>query len=200
MKKIRNVLLLGLCAAMLVCASVAGTLAYLQDSKTVTNTMTVGKVQITLDETDVDAYGVEDGDTRVAENSYKLIPGRIYKKDPIIHIQKGSEPCYLFVAVENPIAAIEGDITVEQQMRDNGWVQLTGSNIWYHEDVWDARTATEHLDVPVFAEFCVKGDATNDSIASYGNTTITVTAYAVQADGFGSAEDAWNASFGAGNL
>ena len=79
MKSKKKVFLTVLCAAALVVASVLGTMAYLT-SKTgpVTNTFTVGNVNITLDETDVTPMGVKDTDTKVTENSYKLIPGHTY--------------------------------------------------------------------------------------------------------------------------
>jgi len=65
------------------CGSVFGTLAYLTATDTVTNTFTVGKVQITLDEAPVDANGeTTDGD-RVKKNNYHLLPGHEYDKDPI---------------------------------------------------------------------------------------------------------------------
>ena len=57
MKTRGKVLLATLSAAMLVTASVMGTLAYLQDTDSVQNTFTVGKVGITLDEADVKTYG-----------------------------------------------------------------------------------------------------------------------------------------------
>lgn len=43
---------------LVVVMSVAGTVAYLTSSDTVTNTFTVGNVEITLDEAKVDEYGV----------------------------------------------------------------------------------------------------------------------------------------------
>ena len=57
MKKLK-VLGLSLCAVLLIAASVLGTLAYLTAQDTVTNTFTVGQVDITLDETKVTPDGV----------------------------------------------------------------------------------------------------------------------------------------------
>ena len=59
MKKsmLRKVLLLACSAVLLVCLSVGATLAYLTSNDTVVNTFTVGKVAITLDETDVKLDG-----------------------------------------------------------------------------------------------------------------------------------------------
>lgn len=70
MKTKSKALLLTLCAVLLVAASVLGTMAYLTSTDTVTNTFTVGKVEIKLDETDV----TNPTGSRVQANSYKLMP------------------------------------------------------------------------------------------------------------------------------
>ncbi len=57
MKARNKILLLALCMAALIAVSVIGTMAYLTSTKTVTNTFTVGKVEITLDETKVNPDG-----------------------------------------------------------------------------------------------------------------------------------------------
>ncbi|MBQ3062404.1 MAG: hypothetical protein IJD03_01960, partial [Clostridia bacterium] len=98
MKNTKKALLMTLCAVMLVAASVMGTMAYLTSTTgVVTNTFTVGKVGITLDEAKVTEYGVKDGDTRVMANTYKLVPGHTYVKDPTVHVAADSEESYLFV-------------------------------------------------------------------------------------------------------
>lgn len=97
MKKTRKTLLVTLCALLLVATSILGTLAYLTSQDTVTNTFTVGSVEITLDETEVNLYGepTDGGVTRVKANTYKLLPGHEYVKDPIVHVNAASEPCYI---------------------------------------------------------------------------------------------------------
>ena len=195
MKTTKKALLALVCAAALVFGSVFATYAYLTDSKSVTNTFSVGKVTITLDETDVDVYGVKDGETRVTENAYKLIPGHEYTKDPTVHVTAGSEQCYVFVKVVDEIVAIEDATTIAEQMKTNGWVALTGeTNVYYYNGgsnagVVDAREAK--ADLPVFANFKIKTDA---DVSTYNGKTVTVTAYAVQADGFDTAADAWAAA------
>lgn len=57
MKTRTKALLLTLCAALLVCATVLATMAFLTAKDAVTNTFTVGNVAITLDEAKVDVYG-----------------------------------------------------------------------------------------------------------------------------------------------
>lgn len=196
MKTKMKALTLVLCAMLLVVASVMGTMAYLTSkTEVVTNTFTVGNVTIDLGETDVDLYGVKDGESRVKKNEYKLIPGHTYVKDPVIHIEAGSEACYVFVRVIDELATIEGATTVEVQMINNGWARLPAidgvevENIWYKAVAVDARAAAQ--DVAVFETFTVSGTA---EVSTYAGKTITVQAYAVQADGFASAVAAYTAA------
>ena len=95
MKTKSKALLLTLCAVLLVAASVLGTMAYLTSTDTVTNTFTVGKVEIKLDETDV----TNPNGPRVKANSYKLMPGTTYTKDPTVTVLKGSEDSYVRMKV-----------------------------------------------------------------------------------------------------
>lgn len=95
MKTKSKALLLTLCAVLLVAASVLGTMAYLTSTDTVTNTFTVGKVEIKLDETDV----TNPTAPRVQANSYKLMPGTTYTKDPTVTVKAGSEEAYVRMKV-----------------------------------------------------------------------------------------------------
>ena len=95
MKTKSNALLLTLCAVLLVAASVLGTMAYLTSTDTVTNTFTIGRVEIKLDETDV----TNPTGPRVQANSYKLMPGTTYTKDPTVTVKAGSEESYVRMKV-----------------------------------------------------------------------------------------------------
>lgn len=207
MKKATKTLLLMLCAVVLVVSSILGTVAYLTSTASVENTFSVGNVTITMDEAKVNEYGEQlyktaepgkfatagtDKADRVAKNDYKLIPGREYIKDPVIYVAAKSEPCWLFVKVENKISAFEksGDTTIAKQLENNGWKALDGvTNVYYH-DVVDARTATENVNVTVFEKFVIAdkadtAEATKTAWAAVtADTKITVTAYAVQENGF----------------
>lgn len=185
MKTARKALLIALCAVLLVCASVMGTLAYLTDSESVVNTVTVGNVHITLDEAPVDGNGEATTGDRVQENAYHLVPGGSYDKDPTIHVAETSDDCWLFVEVVNNIANIEGGTTIAEQMAANGWIQIDG-NVYGRE-----TTNTADDNVVVFATFEIRGDVDNDELAEYEGETITITAYAIQAAGFDTAADAW---------
>ena len=190
MKSKKKVFVTVLCAAALVVASVLGTMAYLtSQTETVTNTFTVGNVAITLDETDVTPMGVKDTDARVQGNEYKLIPGHTYIKDPTVHVDENSETSWLFVKVDNGISDLEatGNTTIAEQMKAKGWTLVTGTtNVYAY-----AQKVTAGQDIGVFDSFKIAGDAT---VAGNADKTITIEAYAIQADGFGTAAEAWAAA------
>jgi len=92
MNKAKKIMMFAVCAVLLVCISVGATLAYLTDTEAVTNTFTVGQVDISLAETPLPG-GSDKG------NSYHLIPGQSYTKDPTITVNTGSEDCYVVAKV-----------------------------------------------------------------------------------------------------
>lgn len=198
MKKRTKALLLVLCAIMLVTASIMGTVAYLTSTtETVSNTFSVGQVNITLSETVVDVYGTAQTGTTDKGQAYKMLPGHEYVKDPTITVTKGSEPCWLFVKVENGISAYEAESTtntISAQLKTNGWELVTGqTNVYYHAIV-DAREAAQT--VKVFEKFVIADNAeevTGWSSVTSENTKVSVTAYAIQSDGFADAATAWAA-------
>lgn len=200
MKKTSKALLLALCAVLLVTASVLGTMAYLTSTATVKNTFTVGNVAITMDEKDTDD-STKDADRDTA-NNYKLMPGLTYTKDPTIHVGAGSEDCYLFVKVENGIAGIEADTNkISDQMDNHNWDVVDAGQGIYVYGTSDAPTVVQYdkefpanNDVIVFDGFTVKDSVKNEELATYSDKTITVTAYAIQADGFSGkkASEIWN--------
>ncbi len=214
MKTKSKALLLTLCAVLLVAASVLGTMAYLTDKETVTNTFTVGKVSIKLDEAKVNLNGeplndkdeVVDlkGALRVTENSYKLMPGHTYTKDPTIHVDVDSEECYLFVKVENGIAAIEaeGNTKIASQMAAKGWKLVDNqTNVYVYigtaEDASAPVAVKAGDDVTVFEKMVITDSVNGTGLAAYKDATIKVTAYAVQKDGFENkaASEIWTTAF-----
>ena len=197
MKKKTKALMLVLCAVLLVTASVLGTMAYLTSTDQVVNTFTVGKVAITLDEAKVDPDGTAvTPAARVKGNAYHLLPDHTYTKDPTVHVQANSEDSFIFVKVENGIANYEDSPTIAEQIIHRGWTPLDGvENVYYK--TYTKRA--EITDLPVFGNFTIANHA--DAADSWNNfsaeTKVTVTAYAVQQDGFASAAAAWGETFGA---
>jgi len=130
--KAKKVMALALAAVMLMCASVAATVAYLKDDDSVVNTFTVGQIGISLDEADVNEYGellYKDAEKtqlndRVISNDYKLIPGVTYVKDPTVTVDADSEESYIRMMVEikdfTDVKAAFGNDFLPQNFVD-GW-------------------------------------------------------------------------------
>lgn len=202
MKKKTKALMLVLCAVLLVTASVLGTMAYLTSTDKVVNTFTVGKVAITLDEAKVKEDGTPvAGAARVTGNAYHLLPGHTYTKDPTVHVQANSENSFIFVKVENGIEKYEAGTTIAAQIADCGWQPLKDDNNVDVKNVY-YKTYTKSAEItnlPVFGHFTIADHA--DAADGWNNfsaeTNVTVTAYAVQQDGFASAAAAWGETFGA---
>lgn len=188
--KLRKVLLLACSAVLLVCLSVGATVAYLTSNAKVVNTFTVGNVKITMDEAKTNSDGTLDTTSteRVQANTYHLLPGHSYLKDPTIHVDANSEKCWLFVRVSNGIAPIEASTNnIASQMAAHGWKLVAGSTEVYCRD----SASLPGDNVVVFDGFTIGG--TSD-VSSYANVQIIIQAYAVQADGFNTAAEAWAAA------
>ena len=213
-KKAKKVVALLLCAVLLVVGSVTGTMAYLTSQDTVTNTFTVGNVKITLDEAKVDEYGVATSGRTSDGNSYKLIPGHTYVKDPTIHVNTNSEPAYIRMKVTLsddtlkdvfPSYVAADDVFLLQNFV-NGW----DNTIWEFKK-YDAATRTyefRYRDVvdnpvgyteatfditPLFTSITIPTDAKNEDLAKLTNGFgIEIVAEAIQADGFANADAAWS--------
>ena len=207
----KKILVACLCVALAVLTIAGTTLAYLTSQATVTNTFTVGKVEIKLDEAKANADGtlVPNAD-RVKENSYKLIPGHTYNKDPMVTVLKGSESSYIKMTVTFTKAAeldaifapTGADLTsIFNGYDSTNWIykgitEDTTANtrtyeFWYKEAV-AAPTADVALDA-LFDQIKAPDSLTNSDLNNLKDLKITVNAYAIQADGFATAEAAWAA-------
>ena len=210
MKTARKVLILALCAVLLVSISVMGTMAYLTSKDSVTNTFTVGKVAIKLDEAKANADGtLVQGANRVDANSYKLLPGQTYNKDPMVTVLKDSEKSYIRMTVTvskaEELDAIFAPAGANLLSIFNGYDGATwlykgdtdnADNTRTYEFWYKEAVAAPDADVPLDALFdsiTVPGSITNAQLATIEGMTITVNAYAIQADGFGTADLAWAA-------
>lgn len=211
MKTRSKALLLTLCAVLLVAATIFGTMAYLTSTDTVTNTFTVGKVNIKLDEAKANSDGtLVEGAERVKANSYKLLPGHIYSKDPMVTVLSGSESSYVKMTVTfskaNELDAIFAPDGADMLKIFNGynatnWIAKGNTKdetantrtyeFWYKEAVGapDGDVALDAL----FDSITVPGEITDAQLVTIEGMTITVNAYAIQADGFADAAAAWAA-------
>lgn len=129
----RKPIMMALSLAAAATVAVAGTTAFLTSSDTVTNTFTVGKVSITLDETKVNPDGTPDPSAeRVEENTYHLIPGNEYVKDPTVTVKANSEESYVRMIVTlNKYAALK-EIFDDERLPDlpQDYVEGWDNNVW----------------------------------------------------------------------
>lgn len=210
MKKLK-VLITALCLLLLVSVSVLGTLAYLTSQDKVVNTFTVGNVNISLDETAVNADGTEIvGADRVKLNNYHLIPGQTYIKDPIMTVKAKSEDSYVRILLtincadefDAIYAPNKADLTTifngydatnwiyESTTRDTLKNTIT-YEFRYKEIVTKSATDTK-LDA-LFDSITVPSAFDSKDMESIADLKITVVGHAIQATGFVDADDAWTA-------
>ena len=212
MKTKSKALLLSLCAVLLVVASVMGTMAYLTSSDKVTNTFTVGNVAIKLDEAKVNTDGtLVAGADRVKANSYKLLPGHTYNKDPMVTVLDGSEESYIKMTVTFSKASALDAIFAPDGANLTGifngydaanWIAKGSTKdatadtrtyeFWYKATIEAPKGKGDVALEPLFTSITVPGTITKEQLATIEGMTITVNAYAIQADGFKDAAEAWS--------
>lgn len=213
MKKFKALLVVA-CALLLVAASVFGTMAYLTSTDTVTNTFTVGKVNIKLDEAKVNADGTPVANAeRVKANEYKLLPGHTYTKDPTVTVEAGSEDSYVRMKVEvKNIDQLKAVFTDASYYGTNGvfllqklvgdWDNAKWASVGYEQSA-DDKTGTYEFRYyqktgpatlePLFTTITIPGSVDAAGLEKLGNVQIKITGEAIQADGFADADAAWAA-------
>ena len=161
-----------LAVVLIVGISVGGTLAWLTATTgPVTNTFTVGDINITLDET--------------TPANYKIVPGGESAKDPTITVLKGSENCYVYVTVENNVV-LNGTVVATPNINTNttNWsvVRTNGNKTLYrYKDVVETNATNDQI-LPVFTKVSYSDTITKDNIAALTNTTIVINGFAHQSE------------------
>lgn len=195
--------------AVLVLA-VGGIMAYLTDTAEVTNTFTVGDVQIKLDEVVVDEDGkaLTNGSRTEQGNEYHLIPGLEYDKDPTVTVKAGSEESYvrMLVTVDclkeldeifNPYPG-SAVVDIFQGYDSSVWecVKETrnaeGTAITYEfrykkgtVSGFDGNGDKAELELPaLFTSFKIPGFITGEQLKTIEDMKIVVVGHAIQAAGF----------------
>ena len=172
--------LITILATVLVCCfAVGGTLAWLMDkTDTITNTFTVGDINITLTE---------------SENlDLKIVPGTTITKDPKVTVKGGSEDCWLFVKVE------ETNWNTALTYELDGWTELQ-SGVYYRSVAasnTDQSFAVLKDNTVNIANTLTKTDL--EAMAT-NQPQLTITAYAVQSENVDNVADAWNIAIDAAN-
>jgi len=221
--RVKKLLIFALCMVVIASISVVATLAYFTDNDSVTNTFTVGKVGIKLDEAKTDEYGVLDttATSRVQENEYKAVPGHVYVKDPMVTVEADSEASFIRMLVtvnnidvfkagcpESDFADFGSGEVFKIENYVTGWNEakwpcvsatydadgkVCSYEFRYYQTVSTADAPEKELE-PLFTHITMPGTLNNAQIAQLDDLEINVVAQAIQADGFGNdADAAWAA-------
>lgn len=169
-----------LALVLVIGCSLGGTLAWLTDkTDAVTNTFTVGDINITLDET--------------TGNDYKILPGVNILKDPKVTVLKDSEACWLFVKVEKSanwpnFTEEDGALKVNYGIAE-GWTELE-SGVYYRQVY--ASDEDQSFTILKDNQVTVSENLTKTEVNSIiTKPQLTFTAYAVQKEGVNTAAEAW---------
>ena len=176
MKRSAKLLTLVLSLVLVAALSIGGTMAFLTvKTDPVINTFVYGDIDLDLKEENPGPYDV--------------VPGTDIVKDPKITVKAGSENCWLFVRVT-----------------ENNW---SDKLIYSVADGWTKGQGTDGIPTDVFYREVLSKDAdqafevlkdnkvtVSDQLAKgeiSGDSTLTITAYAVQRTGIDTAAEAWAA-------
>ncbi len=173
-------IIIGVTAFVLVfCFVIGGSIAWLLDkTDPVKNTFTYGDINISLSESD--------------DLDLKMVPGNDIKKDPKVTVAADSEACWLFVKVEKSdnYTTYLADCTIE-----SSWTKLE-DGVYYREV--DGATAKAGAEYSVLKDnkVTVLESVTKEMMKAIKDKTaaaptLTFTAYAIQKDGFATAQEAW---------
>ena len=188
-RRARRIALTVALMALVAVLSIGGTIAWLISTPAaITNTFTVGDVNITLEET-------KGTGTATAKN-FPMVPGNTIDKDPTVKVEANSEACYVYVKVE-PSANAATYLTYSV---DSAWTQLKDDSnndvtgVYYiNVSAADAKTGKSY---PVLTESKVTvntnvTEAQLEDAEGSGAPTLTFTAYAIQSANTGSEYQAW---------
>ena len=134
-----------LAVVLLIGGAVGGTLAWLiASTNTVTNTFTVGDIDIDLTET-VNGQSQSALTSAVTNDGFKMVPGTDLSKDPKVTVKANSEDCWLFIKV----TAANG-VALSDQSTSNDYITYTMADGWTavpnHVGVYYRKVTTSNAD------------------------------------------------------
>ena len=190
---------LGLVLAVVASLFAGMTLTYFTDKGTVTNTFTVGNVDIKVYETDANGQETEAG--RLYEN---VVPGVKYAKDPTIK-NIGRNDAYARMLVTVPLdlfqaLATKGITDLTDVFGGHGpadWVfagsyaDTTANTMTY---VYNYKNVLPpNASATLFTSFTLPSFLTQEDLANWDRFYIVVEGQAIQKEGFDTADDAYGA-------
>lgn len=207
----KKALALVLAIVLLTVAIVGGTLAYLTDTEKAENTFTVGNVDIKLyestlhrqvDNADDDAIkaDAEDYADYLAEQGKNMVPGRWVRKAPYVE-NIGKNAAYVRIVVTQSDAMWQTTSMMEYTTAQQKGAITASQGVQNDDGTWTVTyTYTEPLEAgamtyyaPIW-QFQIPAELDNEDLADWNpSENVTVTAEAIQAEGFTSAEEAFAA-------
>lgn len=143
--------------------TIGGTVAWLTaKTTTITNTFTVGDINIGLTEPNAPA-----------DYDFDFVPGDKLAKDPTVTVTANSEACYLFVKVtdvNNTITDADNNGKIINWAVDGGWTKYS-DGYWYREV--SANDAKDGASYPVFTDTAIPDDKADDGSAIKGSVTVS---------------------------
>lgn len=192
-----------LAIALLMGVAIGGTLAWLMDNtNTVTNTFTVGDINIDLTE-NVNGTDKSAKEQAVSNDNFKIVPGTSQDKNPTVTVKENSEACWLFVEIteSNNYTGTTPYITWSV---DSAWTNLSETEkdgvktyVYYIQHAATTDTAVPHS-VLTNSKVSYSSDLTKAQLDVLGTNkpSLTFKAYAIQqVNGDGTiftAETAWD--------
>lgn len=199
---------------LIVTISICVVLAFLTDSEETTNTFTIGKVDISLYETAVNELGEPiEGAEPVTENTYHLLPGKTYVKDPTITVEAGSDEAYIRMLVtlnlykeikevfgsdflpENYVSGYNPDKWIYIGSEENTEKNTITYEFRYYEPVdgFNNEVEEELVLEPLFTSLVIPGEIEANNLEKIADLEIKVVGHAIQKSGLDTADEAWNA-------
>jgi len=183
-----KVALMSFVACLMIFSVIGGSIAWLMTSTDpIVNVFTYGDIRIALTET----KGEELSDGRY----FKMTPGKVIEKDPMISVLADSEDCWLFVKIDESSNKALSDY-IEYTIAD-GWTALQEAPGVYFRAV-DNSSEAQTFSVLKDDKVSVKGSVTLEMLQALDSSNypkLTFTGYAVQRDmsidAIDSAAEAW---------
>lgn len=174
--KHKKLLLAVIATICIVAIGVSSTIAYYAYlTGPVKNTFTVGDIKLALTET--------------TGSSYRMIPGTVVEKDPLVTVKGGSEECYLYVKLDRT-NGLDSYVTYAL---DEGWTLLGGFDGVYYRLV-EHSAVDKHYAVLLDDQMVVRSNLTKEKMAAIDESALPqmkITAYAIQTLGIDSPSDGW---------
>lgn len=171
----KKLLIVTIVALVLAVSCVVGTFAYLaMKTESITNVFTSGNVKITLTET--------------PDLNLKMVPGETITKDPVVTVLGDSETSWVFVKITK---STDLDTYIEYSVA-TGWTEVE-AGVWGREVT--ASAEDQAFQVLTNNTVTVKSGLTSAQMEAVtegeADVSLTLTAYAIQKDGFETLADAW---------